>query len=205
MHSFTVLIFTLLFINITNAKEIKIKIDSNDLLKIVGGFINSDNFINFADQIVQRTAMKYGTYNNPYHPEDNIVENFDEKKTAVNRNLDEENDNFISGAEDKIEDRLTEVSGAMNEKGSNDQTKTYPKIFNQQATANEKIPTEQDINLMRSSENLALMTPVHGTTFFHRSFAVQAVHLWNSLPVSIRRAETINAFKNLVKSHYLTL
>jgi hypothetical protein len=97
-----------------SAKEIKIQIDSNDLFKLVGGIVNSDNFRKFAEQIVKRTAMKYGTYNNPYHPEDNIVENFDTENAAIEAHLEEENNNFISGGEDRSDDQLSEGETTKN-------------------------------------------------------------------------------------------
>ncbi|KAG6453237.1 hypothetical protein O3G_MSEX008037 [Manduca sexta] len=58
---------------------------------------------------------------------------------------------------------------------------------------------------LRSSENLKLRTPLHGSAFFDNSFTVQAVRLWNALPLSIRQAPSLNVFKEKVKSHYLSI
>lgn len=57
---------------------------------------------------------------------------------------------------------------------------------------------------LRSSENLALTTPSHGTSFYDDSFSVQAVSLWNKLPVSIRRAQSLPVFKKQLKDFYLS-
>ncbi|CAH0405379.1 unnamed protein product [Chilo suppressalis] len=56
---------------------------------------------------------------------------------------------------------------------------------------------------LRSSENLSLKTPVHNTSFYKYSFCVEAVRLWNSLPVEIRRAQTIGKFKSEIKEFFL--
>lgn len=56
---------------------------------------------------------------------------------------------------------------------------------------------------LRSSENLALSMPQHGTVFYDHSFSVKAVRLWNLLPVTIRRAQSLSTFKSQVKSFYL--
>ncbi|CAH2109011.1 unnamed protein product [Euphydryas editha] len=59
--------------------------------------------------------------------------------------------------------------------------------------------------VLRSAENLTLRVPVHNTKFYKTSFAVQAVQLWNALPLKIRQAQTLTSFKNLVKEHYLAM
>ncbi|CAK1577919.1 unnamed protein product [Parnassius mnemosyne] len=56
---------------------------------------------------------------------------------------------------------------------------------------------------LRSSVNLSLSTPSHSSSFFKKSFTVTAVRLWNSLPLHIRRAQSLHSFKCLVKSYYL--
>lgn len=58
---------------------------------------------------------------------------------------------------------------------------------------------------LRSSENLTLKMPVHSTTFLDKSFTVQAIRLWNALPLTIRRAQSLPVFKRMVKEHYLSL
>lgn len=57
---------------------------------------------------------------------------------------------------------------------------------------------------LRSSETLQLKIPVHTTTFYDRSFSVQAARLWNALPVSARQAQTLSSFKNKVRLFYLS-
>ncbi|CAG9787203.1 unnamed protein product [Diatraea saccharalis] len=140
-------------LNIINSKEIKIKIDSNDLLKIVSGLINSDNFKKLADQIVQRTAMKYGSYNNPYHPEDNIVDNLDEKPNYdINTKLDEENDKYVEGGEEKAEDQLTEelvINNSIDKKHFSSPTDTE---LHKLAISNEKLFIEPKMKIKRRHE-----------------------------------------------------
>lgn len=55
---------------------------------------------------------------------------------------------------------------------------------------------------LRSTDNMQLMMPVHSTRFYDHSFTVQAIRLWNALPVRIRHAETLNSFKRLIKEHF---
>lgn len=57
---------------------------------------------------------------------------------------------------------------------------------------------------LRSSETLQLITPTHSSSYYGNSFTVQAVYLWNELPVAIRRAKTISSFKIMLKEHYLS-
>ncbi|CAG9791721.1 unnamed protein product [Diatraea saccharalis] len=57
---------------------------------------------------------------------------------------------------------------------------------------------------LRSSESLSLEIPSHCTSFYDSSFTVQAARLWNSLPVSIRQAKSLQIFKNSVKEFYLS-
>lgn len=56
---------------------------------------------------------------------------------------------------------------------------------------------------LRSSDNLALKTPVHSSSFYGKSFTVQAVRLWNALPVDIKKSSSLQTFKNKLKQHYL--
>ena len=58
---------------------------------------------------------------------------------------------------------------------------------------------------LRSNENLVLKIPFHSSSFFANSFSVKAARLWNSLPVNIRQAQSLNRFKSLLKAHYLSL
>lgn len=56
---------------------------------------------------------------------------------------------------------------------------------------------------LRSTDSLLLDVPTHSSNFYGLSFTVQAIRLWNSLPVSIRAAKTLETFKKYVKDHYL--
>ncbi|CAH2099536.1 unnamed protein product [Euphydryas editha] len=58
---------------------------------------------------------------------------------------------------------------------------------------------------LRSSSTLTLKTPSHTTSFYSNSFSVKAVQLWNSLPLSIRRAQSLSCFKKYLKAHFLSL
>ncbi|CAH2234063.1 jg7704 [Pararge aegeria aegeria] len=42
--------------------------------------------------------------------------------------------------------------------------------------------------VLRTARKLILRVPSHNSSFFHRSFTVQAVKLWNALPLEIREA-----------------
>lgn len=55
----------------------------------------------------------------------------------------------------------------------------------------------------RSTKRLLLKFPRYNTKFYKSSFSVQAVKLWNSLPVNIRQAKSKNIFKKLVHNFYL--
>ncbi|CAK1584654.1 unnamed protein product [Parnassius mnemosyne] len=55
---------------------------------------------------------------------------------------------------------------------------------------------------LRSDKNLTLKIPSHNTSFYSKSFSVEAVRLWNSLPLHIRSAQSIDKFKKLVKAHF---
>lgn len=58
---------------------------------------------------------------------------------------------------------------------------------------------------LRSSDNLLLQAPVSGTSFYHCSFTSEAVRLWNPLPLEIKRARSLESFKNQLKTYYLSL
>ena len=57
----------------------------------------------------------------------------------------------------------------------------------------------------RSITSLLLKTPSHSSSFYDKSFSVQAVRLWNALPPDIRATSTIGSFKRRIKEHYLSL
>lgn len=56
---------------------------------------------------------------------------------------------------------------------------------------------------LRSSETLELEMPAHTTAFYDSSFTIQAIRLWNDLPVSVRHARSLNSFKEQVRNLYL--
>lgn len=56
---------------------------------------------------------------------------------------------------------------------------------------------------LRSSYTLSLNMPTHSTDFYDLSFTVHATRLWNSLPIAVRTAKTLETFKKHVKDHYL--
>ncbi|KAG7295249.1 hypothetical protein JYU34_022246 [Plutella xylostella] len=56
---------------------------------------------------------------------------------------------------------------------------------------------------LRSTENLRINIPPHTTSFYSNSFTVQAIQLWNALPLNIRQAPSPASFKRMIKSHYL--
>ncbi|CAH0401339.1 unnamed protein product [Chilo suppressalis] len=57
---------------------------------------------------------------------------------------------------------------------------------------------------LRSSSNLSLEIRSHSTDFFSYPFFVHSVRLWNSLPETIRRARTLNSFRDQVRSYFLS-
>lgn len=56
---------------------------------------------------------------------------------------------------------------------------------------------------LRSSRSLKLTIPFHRTGFVSNSFALQAIRLWNALPLHIRRAPNKLSFKRMLRKHYL--
>lgn len=57
---------------------------------------------------------------------------------------------------------------------------------------------------LRSSRSLKLSIPSHRTGFMSNSFAVEAIRLWNSLPLFIRQAPSKPVFKRLLRKHLLS-
>ena len=56
--------------------------------------------------------------------------------------------------------------------------------------------------LRSSSDKLRLVTvPYNLKTYGYRSYSVHAPILWNSLPLHIRSADTINSFKSKLKTY----
>lgn len=57
---------------------------------------------------------------------------------------------------------------------------------------------------LRTSRSLSLSTPAFHTDFMSNSFALQAIRLWNSLPLKIRQAPSKHAFKGMLRKHLLS-
>lgn len=55
--------------------------------------------------------------------------------------------------------------------------------------------------VLRSSSNLKAYILPHNTGFFHYSFIIQAILLWNTLPEDIRKSSTLWSFKKKVREH----
>ena len=59
---------------------------------------------------------------------------------------------------------------------------------------------------LRSQDSLSLVVPNARTVMFgNRSFSHAAPTLWNALPIHIRSATTLGAFKSLLKTHFFLL
>lgn len=56
---------------------------------------------------------------------------------------------------------------------------------------------------LRSDSNFLLAIPSHSSSFYDKSFTVQASRLWNTLPLNIRRVQTLATFKKTVRKHFL--
>lgn len=62
-----------ILITISNAKNIKLEIDSGDLINIISSLFDSDTIQRFASQIMRRSINTGPIMFNPYHPEDSLV------------------------------------------------------------------------------------------------------------------------------------
>ena len=55
---------------------------------------------------------------------------------------------------------------------------------------------------LRANDQLKLVVPrSHLVTYGDRAFSVAALHLWNTLPVGLRRSENMNSFKLKLKTY----
>ena len=55
---------------------------------------------------------------------------------------------------------------------------------------------------LRSADQRLLATPRYNTkTYGARAFSVYAANAWNSLPLQIKKSETLNSFKSSVKTY----
>lgn len=61
------------------------------------------------------------------------------------------------------------------------------------------------LSSVRCAEMHLLAPPPSSSKFYGNSFTFRAVRLWNALPLDIRRAKSLPVFKNLLKTHYLSL
>uniref|UniRef100_A0A2A4JMU8 Uncharacterized protein n=1 Tax=Heliothis virescens TaxID=7102 RepID=A0A2A4JMU8_HELVI len=123
----------------SNGKKIKIVIDTDDILKIFQGALNSDTIKKFAHQLIERDVAKRSGYKNPFHPEDDLVNTFDTalyKPKKVNKiskeikdesvasidgatiDIDKENDDFFLNNEVVSDDMLTENEIPVNYKAN---------------------------------------------------------------------------------------
>ena len=81
------------------------------------------------------------------------------------------------------------------------------KSLNNQAPAylTELISVSHPVRSLRSNNQLLLNRPVVKTKMGERAFENCAPVIWNSLPIAIKKANTINTFKKLLKTHYFVL
>ena len=54
---------------------------------------------------------------------------------------------------------------------------------------------------LRSTDELRLQVPRHNSDYGARRFGVAAPRLWNSLPMTLKSAESLLSFKRLLKTH----
>lgn len=63
---------------------------------------------------------------------------------------------------------------------------------------------DTDFNLRSRSNNLLVLPPSRSSSYSN-SFTCRVIKLWNSLPINIRQAESINIFKNRLYKYYISL
>jgi hypothetical protein len=63
------------------------------------------------------------------------------------------------------------------------------------------VPYHPSVNLRSSSKYLLTIPRCSSKTYGDRAFSVSAPKLWNSLPLSIRKAETVAKFKTQMKTY----
>ena len=63
----------------------------------------------------------------------------------------------------------------------------------------------QPTRSLRSSDKHLLAIPKHGTSFGRRSFSIGAPAVWNSIPLEIRSATSLQLFKLKLKNYYLSI
>ncbi len=70
----------------------------------------------------------------------------------------------------------------------------------------ELVTVQESTRTLRSDGNLRLLLPRVKTRFYgERQFNFTSAHLWNSLPVQIRHAKSIDCFKTQLKTHFYRL
>lgn len=125
----------LLYYSSIVAKNVKVEIDSDDLVKIINSLLKTDTFRRIAEEIDLKSKHKIsGAYYNPYHPEDGylnesldlknninlttqtllksqspsiILESTEINKIISDTDLEQENDNFILSQAKREEERIT--------------------------------------------------------------------------------------------------
>ena len=58
---------------------------------------------------------------------------------------------------------------------------------------------------LRSQKNLLLEISPHSSSFLTNSYTIKAARLWNSLPISIRHAISLQKFNTLLKNHFMNI
>ena len=70
----------------------------------------------------------------------------------------------------------------------------------------ELLPPKPNVRTLRSSDKGLLDIPsTNLVTKGDRAFAVVAPRLWNALPLSLKNAESVEGFKNMLKTHLFRL
>jgi len=60
----------------------------------------------------------------------------------------------------------------------------------------------QSTRSLHSSGSHQLVKPRHNLSFGSRDFRISAPHIWNSLPINIRKAQSVLTFRRNLKTHY---
>ena len=82
-------------------------------------------------------------------------------------------------------------------------------VYNKESVLSSRYLYIISVNLFTSSFKIChyANTPVHipsfKTSLFENSFSVSAARLWNTVPLDIRMASSLEAFKHSIKNHLL--
>ncbi|CAH4030013.1 unnamed protein product [Pieris brassicae] len=103
------------YLTIIRAKDVRIQLDSQDLLNIIKGLILKDVPVHTTGVLSNFRSQ----YRNPYHPEDGLVDEhtkevfsrkINKSKNDVDQKIDEENQIFLNDPNEISEDELEEIS-----------------------------------------------------------------------------------------------